>query len=72
MKPRSQRALKKAVLKGIIERPQHCEECGTYIQEGVQGAHYNYNVEDALKVRWLCQKCHSLWDKAVPKPVPAP
>jgi len=47
----------KALKNGQISRVKTCERCGT--TEGRIVAHHSsYSLEDALKVAWLCVKCH--------------
>lgn len=56
---RMQRALKR----GELTRPDRCEGCG--IECKPDGAHSDYR--QPLLVRWLCRRCHSLWDSRDPK-----
>ena len=63
---RVQNLAERAVEKGILERPNHCEQCGAsgIFQDGrsmIQAHHDDYNKP--LEVRWLCQPCHHQWHK---------
>jgi hypothetical protein len=46
--------LRRAIQKGLLERPPACEECGEAC--ALEGHHDNY--ADALVVRFLCRECH--------------
>lgn len=69
---KSQNILEYALRKGILEKPEHCSNCGNAytFQNGrnaIQGHHYDYNKP--LDVIWLCQKCHYQWhreNKSIP------
>jgi hypothetical protein len=61
----SQGRLNRAVRDGRVTKPKACEECQAVGY--VEGAHFNYNPEEALRVRWLCRRCHLAWDLAEPK-----
>ena len=54
----------KAVKRGELTRPAACEECGA-AERQITAAHDDYSRP--LDVRWLCRRCHSLWDRADPK-----
>src|SRR3989337_846841 len=64
---RAQNLLEKAVEKGIIHRPDACQDCDTIPRRfkngrtGIQAHHKDYSKP--LEVRWLCQKCHHTWHK---------
>lgn len=47
-------ATRSAVLRGLIEKPDHCEDCGRACT--VEAHHSNHR--DPLRVAWLCRKCH--------------
>ena len=51
---RARDAVLNATRRGKITRPESCERCGTVCR--VHGHHSNYT--QALKVVWLCPKCH--------------
>jgi formylmethanofuran dehydrogenase subunit E len=61
---RAWRAVSVAIEQGLLVRPVDCEQCGAH---GVQidAAHYDYR--EPLRVRWLCRRCHSDWDRTQPK-----
>jgi ribosomal protein S27AE len=65
---RAKHAVDKAIRIGQLVRPASCEECG---RGGVpiQAAHRDY--ARPLDVRWLCARCHSVWDTAEPKTLKA-
>ena len=53
-----------AILRGVLHRPDECEECGASgeMADGrtiIQAHHSDYNKP--LEVNWLCQKCHHEW-----------
>ena len=53
--------VERALEKGIITRPDVCDECGNggEFRDGrtvIQSHHSDYNKP--LDVEWLCQKCH--------------
>lgn len=52
-----------AIRRGQLIRPDECEECGKVGR--ITAAHFDYSAP--LNVRWLCRRCHALWDKAEPK-----
>lgn len=56
-------AVAAAIARGILMRPDACEECGKSCKP--DAAHFNYR--EPLRVRWLCRSCHSFWDVAEPK-----
>jgi len=60
--------LRRAIAKGIVERPDTCEECGR--QRPIEAAHINY--ARPFDVRWLCRPCHRTWDKREPKTKSSP
>lgn len=61
---RAQHVVEMALKKGIISRPDRCQECGGMTEfkngrHGLEGHHDDYNKP--LKVRWLCRVCHHKW-----------
>src|SRR3990167_4832818 len=52
-----------AIRRGDLVRPVQCEKCGKKCKP--EGAHSDYS--QPLKVRWLCRRCHVLWDQKEPK-----
>ena len=70
---RAQNILEKAVLRGLVQRKTHCEQCNkspTFKngRTGIQAHHPDYNKP--LEVMWLCQRCHHEWHRnhrAVPR-----
>ena len=61
-------AVRRAIKKGLLVRPNICEECG---KEGViEAAHHSYERDRRLDVRWLCRSCHRRWDMVEPKSSP--
>lgn len=48
---------------GRLVRPSNCSECGR--PGPIEAAHEHY--ADALAFRWLCRRCHRLWDAGQPK-----
>lgn len=61
---RAHAAVKMAVKRGQLVRPELCERCG---QRGrrIEAAHHDYTKP--LEVTWLCPTCHRLEDLARPK-----
>lgn len=57
-------AVHKALKSGLLVRPAACEQCAV-TDKPIQAAHYDY--AEPLRVRWLCRRCHTLWDRAEPK-----
>jgi len=57
----------RAVLRGVLVRPERCEQCGGTGQpysdgrHPIQAHHDDYNRP--LDVRWLCQPCHHDWHR---------
>lgn len=54
-------AVKQAIQKGILIRPEFCERCGG--KRRIVAHHDNYSKP--LKVEWICSPCHMLhhWGK---------
>lgn len=57
-------AVLRAIKRGILIRPDICEECGA-ADRRIEAAHSDYSRP--LTVRWLCKPCHGRWDQAAPK-----
>ena len=55
--------LSRAVKAGKLEKPTQCEEHDETCSERIEACHYDYQLKNALKVRWLCTKHHVAWDK---------
>lgn len=55
-KVRAKTAVSDAIRKGVLVRPDNCEECGNTKPEA---HHDDYNKQ--LDVRWLCRLCHKAW-----------
>lgn len=62
---RARDTVRKAIKRGILRRPEVCEQCGQ--TRRIQAAHWSYEPERWLDVRWLCRPCHARWDAAEPK-----
>lgn len=58
-KAKAREMLCNAVSRGIISRPQHCEDCGCAAD--LHGHHDDYCKP--LDVRWLCRGCHVDWHR---------
>jgi hypothetical protein len=52
----AQQAVKRALKKGVLVKPDCCEQCGG---SGMLHAHHN-DYEKQLDVVWLCVPCHGL------------
>ena len=57
-------AVLKAIKLGELVRPTACEQCGSTGVK-IDAAHSDYTRP--LDVRWLCRRCHVMWDIAEPK-----
>ena len=55
---RARRTLKDAVRRGLIVKPDHCENCGDIQHSKRLHGHHDDYVRP-LSVRWLCSFCHS-------------
>ena len=53
-KERARQAVKRAIKKGVLTRPDKCEKCGK--RGKIDGHHPNYSCK--LEVVWLCHACH--------------
>jgi hypothetical protein len=58
-------AVRTALRRGSLVRPDRCERCGQ--QRSISAAHWSYAPDDWLDVRWLCRPCHASWDHSNPK-----
>lgn len=56
-------AVQTAIRRGDLIRPDTCERCGRTGR--IEAAHHDYSLP--LDVRWLCQSCHTRWDREEPK-----
>lgn len=56
-------AVRRAVRRGELIRPTCCAHCGQDAR--TEGAHSDYSKP--LEVKWLCRRCHVVWDRASPK-----
>lgn len=68
LKQRARAAVKVAIGRGALTRPDRCFECGSADKPGSDGrttihAHHHKGYEAALDVQWLCVKCHFKRDK---------
>ena len=54
-------AVYRALKTGKIIKPDKCEDCGTETNN-LQGHHESYEQDKWLDVKWLCRKCHRVWD----------
>jgi hypothetical protein len=63
---KSTNAIWKAIREGKLLRGTTCEKCQS--TKNIQAAHFDY--DQLLNVKWLCIKCHSLWDAEFPKTKP--
>ena len=58
--------LRAAVRKGILIRPEACDQCGG-VGQRIEAHHRDY--DKPLEVEWLCSRCHG---KTRRKPLPNP
>ena len=70
---RAWRNVEKAKRNGTLVVPPNCEDCGE-ANSKLSGAHIHkgYLPENDLKVRFLCRRCHTIFDLSDPKNVPPP
>jgi hypothetical protein len=70
VKHRARQAVKRALGRGELVRPDHCEQCGNGAGVDVAGRpllhghHSDYSKP--LEVRWLCSECHGEEHAGVP------
>ena len=64
---RAHAAVQRALCRGIIVRPDICENCGR--TAFIEAAHSDYS--QPLLIHWLCRPCHRRWDRDEPKVVTA-
>ena len=50
----------KAVKRGDLIKSSVCQRCGS--TDFIQGAHCGHHYKEALKVEWLCVRCHRQLD----------
>lgn len=53
-KIRAREAVKRALRKGVLRKPDNCQRCGNLAR--VQAHHHDYAKQ--LDVEWICQGCH--------------
>lgn len=56
--------VRNAVRNGVLIRPTSCSECNCECKPHAH--HDSYLLENALKVRWLCRKCHMAHHRKYP------
>lgn len=61
-----QNLTEEAIERGLLIRPDECENCGenyrfTDGRTAIQAHHVDYN--NHMNIMWLCQKCHHEWHK---------
>ena len=54
-------AVYRALKSGKLIKPNKCQDCGTETDD-LQGHHESYEPDKWLHVKWLCRKCHRVWD----------
>lgn len=62
-KERARAAIKRAIQRGALVRPEVCQRCGALDRKRVDGrsaihAHHHRGYEHPLDVEWLCPTCH--------------
>ena len=60
----SRMRVRNAVKNGVLIRPAYCSECKCDCKPHAH--HDSYLPENALKVRWLCRKCHMAHHRKYP------
>jgi hypothetical protein len=58
---RAQQTVKRALRRGVLERPPTCQECNEPCHAQ---AHYPDVTRPLQGLRWLCQHCATEWKKA--------
>lgn len=71
----ARRAVRAAVEKGILMRPEVCSLCGAFARR-VDGAaaiqaHHHAGYERPIEVQWLCPKCHVRVERDAARSTPA-
>jgi hypothetical protein len=59
---RTYAAVQRALANGTLKRPNNCEDCGALCKPEAAHTVPGYLPENALKVRWLCKRCHAIFD----------
>ena len=54
MRQQAPRKIRTALKKGILTKPNKCEDCG--ILTNLEGHHSDYSKP--YQVKWVCHKCH--------------
>lgn len=59
---KAQYELRRAVAKGIIDKPRICEGCNNHLDsQRIYGHHHlGYNKDHWYDIKWLCAGCHAL------------
>lgn len=58
--------VRRAISRGELARPESCQWCAVSGKR-IYAAHRDYSRP--LDVVWLCNSCHTRWDKAEPKAI---
>jgi hypothetical protein len=61
---RAHAAVKSAVKRGVLIKPDLCSRCGQHGRR-IEAAHHDYTKP--LEVTWLCSSCHHFEDRRNPK-----
>ena len=68
-KSAAQQAVRNALKRGDLVRPEACEKCGIVPPKGKNGRSYVHGHHDdyskPLTVRWLCIDCHAEYHRAL-------
>ena len=54
----SRRQLKQAVHRGLIKKPDFCDECGRSVEKTKLHGHHAWGYKQWDRVEWLCSGCH--------------
>jgi hypothetical protein len=54
----AQRKLQKAVARGLIKKPSHCQRCRKPFPKPRLQGHHHRGYSNPLDVKWYCQACH--------------
>lgn len=57
-KVKARRAVRTAIEKGLLVRPNTCQRCCKIPIRGVVHGHHYKGYDHPLDVEWLCSKCH--------------